>query len=178
VIYESELRPTRRAPVALATAHSDDLEAVDSLVERVYRTPGLAPIVRTDLRTARRRTRDGLVLVAVTPNGEIVGTVTLAPARHPSGPCADQSCADLRLLAVDPAVRRQGVGEALVRASLAIAATNGFRQVTLRTRPSMGDALRLYQRLGFVRAAELDEPDPPACPALGFARPLVPPPAG
>jgi ribosomal protein S18 acetylase RimI-like enzyme len=173
-MLDSELRSTRPEPVAVATAHSDDLEAVDSLVERVYRTPGLAPIPRTDLRTATRRARDGVVLAAMTPTRRIVGTVTVAPARHRFEPRGGARRADLRLLAVDPSVRRQGVGEVLVRSSLAIAATNGFQQVALRTRPTMSDALRLYRRLGFLRAPELDELDPPDCPALGFARPSFP----
>jgi ribosomal protein S18 acetylase RimI-like enzyme len=50
---------------------------------------------------------------------------------------------------VDQAARGQGVGEALVRAALGVAAAEGARTVDLTSRPSRVAANRLYQRLGF-----------------------------
>jgi ribosomal protein S18 acetylase RimI-like enzyme len=50
---------------------------------------------------------------------------------------------------VDEAARGQGVGEALNREALRIAAENGARTVDLTSRPSREAANRLYQRIGF-----------------------------
>ncbi|MFL5820412.1 MAG: GNAT family N-acetyltransferase [Solirubrobacteraceae bacterium] len=161
-----------RKRVAIKAARQDDLNAVDGLVERVYRTPRLVPVVRRDLRTATHRARSGLVLVAATPDRTIVGTVTVGPASGRSGRRASPGDAELRLFAVADDARRRGIGEALLRRALAVAVAGDFRRVVLRTRPTMEAACRLYQRLGFVRAPELDELDPPDCPALGFELPL------
>ena len=50
---------------------------------------------------------------------------------------------------VDEAARGQGVGEALNREALRLAAEQGARTVELTSRPSREAANRLYQRLGF-----------------------------
>lgn len=57
--------------------------------------------------------------------------------------------AELDTLAVAPEARRQGIGDALVRAVLAWAAGAGARQVSLEVRASNAAALSLYARLGF-----------------------------
>jgi ribosomal protein S18 acetylase RimI-like enzyme len=54
---------------------------------------------------------------------------------------------------VDGAARGQGVGEALVRAAIDVAAAAGARTVDLTSRPEREDANRLYLRLGFERRA-------------------------
>src|SRR5690606_5537712 len=58
---------------------------------------------------------------------------------------------ELRMLAVDPAAQRRGVGEALVRACLDLAADRGCRAVVISTRDVARAAQRLYARLGFTR---------------------------
>ncbi len=65
------------------------------------------------------------------------------------------------LVAVDPAARRRGVGEALVRATVAEARAAACRRYVLSTLPTMVAAHRLYERLGFRRAPALDH-DPVA----------------
>ena len=50
---------------------------------------------------------------------------------------------------VDEAARGQGVGAALVREALRLAADSDVRSVELTSRPSRAAANRLYQRLGF-----------------------------
>lgn len=54
-------------------------------------------------------------------------------------------------VAVDPAWRRQGVGRALVEDVLAYARAHDASKVLLEVRASNDAAIRLYERLGFVR---------------------------
>ena len=86
------------------------------------------------------------VLFAARHNGDIVGLLTLAVFRIPTGVRAW-----IEDVVVDELARGSGVGEALSRAALAEAARRGARTVELTSRPSREAANRLYQRVGFVR---------------------------
>jgi ribosomal protein S18 acetylase RimI-like enzyme len=77
---------------------------------------------------------------------EIVGTLTLALYRIPSG-----QRAIIEDVVVDASARSKGVGEALTRAALERARQAGCRSVDLTSRPAREAANRLYQRLGFVK---------------------------
>lgn len=59
---------------------------------------------------------------------------------------------ELAKLAVDPAHRRRGAGEALVREACRRAAQAGAARLWLLTHPSLAEAGRLYGRLGFTVA--------------------------
>jgi ribosomal protein S18 acetylase RimI-like enzyme len=85
------------------------------------------------------------VLVARS-DGAIVGMLTLVLLPIPSG-----LRARIEDVVVDEAARGQGVGDALSRAALELAAEQGARTVDLTSRPSRAAANRLYERLGFVR---------------------------
>jgi ribosomal protein S18 acetylase RimI-like enzyme len=76
--------------------------------------------------------------------GAIVGTLTLVLVPIPTG-----LRARIEDVVVDQAARGQGVGEALTREALRLAAASGARSVDLTSRPSRQDAIRLYRRLGF-----------------------------
>lgn len=54
-------------------------------------------------------------------------------------------------LTVLEAYRRKGIGEALMRALLRGAASSGLSEVWLSVRPDNTPAVRLYEKLGFVR---------------------------
>jgi putative acetyltransferase len=62
------------------------------------------------------------------------------------------SAYELAKLAVDPRVRRRGVGGLLCDRVAAFAAEAGARELTLTSHTSLVDALRLYESLGFRRA--------------------------
>ncbi len=85
-----------------------------------------------------------ILLVARDGGGRIVGTLTLAVFRIPTGVRAW-----IEDVVVDDTVRGAGAGEALVRAALDRAAAGGARTVDLTSRPSREAANRLYVRLGF-----------------------------
>jgi ribosomal protein S18 acetylase RimI-like enzyme len=86
------------------------------------------------------------LLVARSESGEIVGALTLAMFRIPTG---------LRAWIEDVIVagsqRGQGIGEALTRRALDVAKEAGATTVDLTSRPSREAANRLYQRIGFER---------------------------
>jgi ribosomal protein S18 acetylase RimI-like enzyme len=74
----------------------------------------------------------------------IVGSLTLVLFRIPTG-----LRAWIEDVVVDGAGRGRGVGEALNRRALEIAAARGARSVDLTSRPSREAANRLYRRHGF-----------------------------
>jgi ribosomal protein S18 acetylase RimI-like enzyme len=76
--------------------------------------------------------------------GRIVGSLTLAVFRIPTGVRAW-----IEDVVVDTGARGRGVGEALSRKALALAAERGARSVELTSRPSREAANRLYRRIGF-----------------------------
>jgi len=90
----------------------------------------------------------------------LVGTVLLYP---PHGFTAPQGGAllalptpEVRLLAVAPAERGRGVGAALMAECVRRARGLGSPALSLHTTDMMQAAQRLYARMGFVRAPELD----------------------
>ena len=86
------------------------------------------------------------LLLARDANGAIVGMLTLAVFRIPTG-----LRAWIEDVVVDDAARGQGVGAALTRAAIRVAEQRGARTVDLTSRPSREAANRLYRRLGFVQ---------------------------
>ena len=84
------------------------------------------------------------LLVARDESGAILGSLTLVLFRIPTGVRAW-----IEDVVVDESARGRGVGEALNREALRVAAEAGARTVDLTSRPSREAANRLYQRLGF-----------------------------
>lgn len=76
--------------------------------------------------------------------GSIAGMLTLATFRVPSGVRAW-----IEDVVVDAEARGRGIGEALTREAVALAAAAGARTVELTSRPSREAANRLYRRVGF-----------------------------
>jgi ribosomal protein S18 acetylase RimI-like enzyme len=82
--------------------------------------------------------------VARDPEGTIVGSLTLALFRVPTGVRAW-----IEDVVVDERSRGSGAGEALVKAAVRRADASGAKTVDLTSRPSREAANRLYVRLGF-----------------------------
>jgi ribosomal protein S18 acetylase RimI-like enzyme len=85
-----------------------------------------------------------VLLVARDPGGTIVGSLTLALFRVPTGVRAW-----IEDVVVDERSRGSGAGEALVTAAVRRADASGAKTVDLTSRPSREAANRLYVRLGF-----------------------------
>jgi ribosomal protein S18 acetylase RimI-like enzyme len=86
------------------------------------------------------------LLIAMDDAGEIVGSLTLAMFRIPTG-----LRAWIEDVIVDGSQRGKGLGEALTRHALQVAKDAGATTVDLTSRPSREAANRLYQRVGFER---------------------------
>jgi ribosomal protein S18 acetylase RimI-like enzyme len=79
-----------------------------------------------------------------TDTGEIIGSLTLAFYRIPTG-----LQARIEDVVVDDAARGRGVGAELTNVAVERARAAGAKAVGLTSRPSREAANRLYQRLGF-----------------------------
>ncbi len=118
------------------------------------------------------RDRTGEVWVAETEEGSIVGGVTFVGPGSALCEIAQGSEAEMRCLAVDPAARGEGVGEALTRLVIDRARDQGCAAVVLCSSTRMLAAHRLYARLGFTRLPERDWSPVPDVDLLAYTLPL------
>ena len=95
---------------------------------------------------AVRRYPHAAVYVAEREDGAIIGRLSLARDTHP----ASAHVADLGLMVAQDA-RRQGVGRALLEASVEWAKASGVRKLELHVFPWNEPAIQLYERFGFER---------------------------
>lgn len=96
--------------------------------------------------------------------GTLVGSVWLYSPQakaYAHGPVS-ASGPELRLMAVTPSARGQGIGAALLAECARRARRSGATTLALHTQAAMHAAIRLYERAGFVRAPELDFQPPAA----------------
>lgn len=122
------------------SASADVLAACHRLIPQL--SSSSAPISAQELEEIIQS--DTTVLFAARSGQEIVGLLTLAIFRIPTGVRAW-----IEDVVVDNQARGKGVGDALNRAALAEAERRGAKTVDLTSRPSREAANRLYQRLGF-----------------------------
>ena len=154
-------------------ARPPELAAVAELTRRAYAQYAtiMTPAAWVGLRTAiegalaaQNRAALGIACIVAERARAIVGSVFLyAPASNAyggEGPRA--ACPEVRLLAVAPEARGQGVGEALMRECMRRARDSGANELGLHTSHSMQAAMRMYQRMGFERAREHDFQPPGA----------------
>jgi predicted N-acetyltransferase YhbS len=113
----------------------------------------------------------GTQIVAL-EDDRVVGAVLLYPAgaaiQKPDGTTLTLTWPEVRLLAVAPSARGRGVGAALMSECIHRARSAGATALTLHTTDLMQAAMRLYERLGFQRAQELDLEPAPGIVAKGF----------
>lgn len=163
-------------PVSVRPASPEEYAAAGDLVAEVYRAEGYADGAYLDvLRDAAGRAAAADLLVAVAPDGDLLGTVTYAPGGSPYADIAHLDEAEFRMLAVAPAARGRGVGELLVRACLDRARAHGKHRLVISTQPAMGGAHRLYECLGFERAPDRDWSPQSGLDLRVYALDLVPP---
>jgi ribosomal protein S18 acetylase RimI-like enzyme len=110
---------------------------------------------------AAESTSGGPSTQAATGTGKILGGVSFLVHDNELADVARPGEGEIRLLAVDPRARRQGIGRALVRACLDRAAALGLERMVLSTQEDMVEAQQLYDRMGFKRALDREwEPVP------------------
>lgn len=129
--------------VSEATTVTPELvRAFDRLMPQL--SSSSAPPSLDELATIAASRATVLLVARDVTSGEIVGSMTLAMFRIPTG-----LRAWIEDVVVDEAVRGRGVGAALNLAALERARSEGVRTVDLTSRPSREAANRLYRRLGF-----------------------------
>ena len=105
-------------------------------------------------------TKDASVLVAVSPADDVLGGVVyfadMASYGTPGLAPTVKGASGIRLLGVAPAAQGTGAGTALTLACIDRARERGHARVVLHTTKAMPVAWRMYEKLGFERADELD----------------------
>lgn len=137
---------------------------VTALAYREYVRPGDADWEPYLSRIADVGERAGrtTILVAV-DDGRLLGSLTLELAGRVRDddehrPLADRE-AHIRMLGVDPAVRRRGVARALMTEAELLARDAGKSFITLNTTKRMRAAQTMYEGLGYERTDDTVFPD-------------------
>jgi GNAT superfamily N-acetyltransferase len=166
-------------------ARPADHAAIEALTLAAYEqyaaalSPALWTMYRESIRATLADARPAAQLVAE-EGGALVGSVLLFPAgaamRNPGGTSSPLAWPEVRLLAVAPAARGRGVGRRLMEECIRRARAAGAGALTLHTADIMAVAVRLYERMGFARAPELDITPAPGILAKGYRLPLAPSP--
>jgi len=160
----------------LRRALPEEYPAVGELTATAYLADGAMPAddpYYDVLRDAAARALAADLWVAVEADGTLLGTVTWCPPASPYRELAGPEESEFRALAVAPAGRGRGVGEALVRQCIELAAASGAVDLVISTAVWMTSAHRLYRRLGFVLAPERDWSPRPEVRLLAMIRPLT-----
>ena len=127
--------------IDVCRALTDELwEAITRLVPQVS-SSAIVPS-RDDVR--EMVTTESTYLLVAREADRIVGMLTLVIFRIPTGVRAW-----IEDVAVDAEARGKGVGEALSREAIRIAASRNVRTVELTSRPKREAANRLYGKIGF-----------------------------
>jgi ribosomal protein S18 acetylase RimI-like enzyme len=144
--------------VIIRTALPTELPEIGDIRVAAYRADGfLSPASQyTATLHALGHDGNGDVLVAVADDGQLLGTVMLEYWPNQGGAMHGPGEAEIRALAVRPAARGLGAGNALLTAIIEHAAAHGVEHLVLATLPAMRTAHRMYEKAGFTRLPERD----------------------
>lgn len=100
----------------------------------------------------------------------IVGSVLLYPAKTNvyAEAMTGENCPEIRLLAVPPEARGQGIGRALIDECIRLVRATGATLLGLHTTDMMQVAQRMYIGMGFVYTPELDFHPAPGLVVKGY----------
>jgi ribosomal-protein-alanine N-acetyltransferase len=137
------------AEFAVDPASAADLAGLLELERRSFAEPWTAGMLAAELAHPQ-----ATLLVARRPQGpQGPPGAQGAPGAPPTAYAAFRRAADeaeLLRVAVDPGVRRQGLGRRLVTAGLTLLAAQGVRRCHLEARAGNAAAIALYLALGFT----------------------------
>jgi len=155
-------------------ARSDERDVVAELTKRSYAEyatimdpkswRGLSAAIHAALKSSEA-TR-----IVAEDHGTVIGSVMLYPPRANAygEEVRRVGWPEVRLVAVDPAARGRGVAQALMDECVRRARASGATNLGIHTSRSMRAAMRLYARMGFVRAPEHDFQPPGAERVQGY----------
>jgi ribosomal protein S18 acetylase RimI-like enzyme len=155
--------------VRIRLAGPEDLDAIGEVTVAAYADFTLGPsdpyVAR--LRDAAARHQQAELWLAE-DDGAVLGTVTVCPPGSVWREISRPDEGEFRMLAVSPAARGRGVGEALARHAIARFAEAGVHAMVLSSLATMHGAHRIYERLGFERAPERDWSPMPGVELLAY----------
>ena len=159
--------------LSVRDARADERDAIRALTLAAYEEYTAQPFWAGFRRAllATLDTEEGSVERIVAERaGTLVGSVWLYPPQvkaYVHGPVS-ANWLELRLMAVAPSARGQGIGAALLDECERRARHSGATTLGLHTHDAMQAAVRLYERAGFVRAPELDFQPPSGVHVKGY----------
>jgi len=146
-LWSHSYRPADRTAKAFAVRRLRSLEDAEAVM-RVYAARGMVTCDPAFM-VGRHATRLRTYYIAESGEGEIVGTVT--GVDHVEAFGDPENGSSLWCLAVDPQVAEPGVGESLVRRLAEHYFARGRDYMDLSVMHDNDSAIRLYEKLGFVR---------------------------
>jgi ribosomal protein S18 acetylase RimI-like enzyme len=123
-----------------------DAEIYDAFQRLVPQLTNNNPPPSLDELTALVRDPSSTLMVARSDAGKIIGALTLAVYRVPTG-----IRSIIEDVIVDNSARGQGIGEALMARAIEVAREKGASNISLTCNPMRESANRLYQRMGFKK---------------------------
>lgn len=157
-------------------AEPDELTMVGELTLAAYLADGhltADDYYAAELRAADQRAAEADLVVAATPEGGLLGTVTFTLPGTPWAEVSRPGEAEFRMLAVAPEHRGKGIGSALAQWCVDRAREQGCTAVALSSLTTMGTAHRMYERMGFVRAPDRDWSPTPDVHLVAYLLELV-----
>ena len=159
--------------LSIRDARADERDAIRDLTMAVYEEYAAQPFwtgYRRSLLATLDAEERAVERIVAERAGTLVGSVWLYPPQvraYPRGP-ASAGWPEVRLMAVAPSARGQGIGAALLEECKRRALRSGATTLGLHTLDVMGAAVRLYERAGFVRAPEFDFQPPNGVLVKGY----------
>lgn len=100
----------------------------------------------------------GVERIVAEDEAGILGSVVLFPANTDAyvGTAIELHYPEIRMLAVTPEARGKGIADALIIECTRRAKIKGYQAIGLHTADYMESAVKLYQRIGFIRQPEFD----------------------
>ncbi|ABL81222.1 MULTISPECIES: GNAT family N-acetyltransferase [unclassified Nocardioides] len=157
------------ADVVVRRAQPGDLATAGDVTVAAYTEFTLGPEdpYTHKLGDAAARDREAELWVAEL-DGSVVGTVTIALEGSPWREIGRPGEGEFRMLAVDPAAQRRGVGEALLQLVVDRFRELGSNAIVLSSLDEMRAAHRAYERLGFRRLPDRDWSPVPGVDLIAF----------
>lgn len=156
--------------LVIREARDEELDTVASLTVDAYAeyaarmSPDAWSIFASEIANVRGRLDDSQLLVAER-DGALVGSVTMFAGWRG----AQEGTAGVRMLAVPPANRGEGVGRALMEECLRRARDSGKHRIVLTTTQEMAAIREITESMGFTREPGLDYEAAPGVRYQGYA---------
>ncbi|WP_020661885.1 GNAT family N-acetyltransferase [Amycolatopsis benzoatilytica] len=161
--------------IQIRPARPDEFDAVGEVTVEAYRVEGFFEVdaeYEAKLRDVAGRAEHAELLVAVDPDGQVMGSVAVVQPGSALAEISSPGELEFRMLAVAAAARGRGIGEALTRTVLDRGRELGVGKVVLSSLNVMRTAHRLYGRIGFRRVPERDWHPHPGVDLIAYEYPL------